>query len=383
MTRDVIIVGGGVIGCSIALRLARTGLQVTLIERGRTGCEASRAAAGMLSPQAEAAEPGPFLDLCLRSRALYPEFARLLEDLSGVDIEYRDEGTLCVALTGEDPNEIARWASWQKSAALTLEELTAGDLAALEPAVTKLAARAVYIPGDHQVENRRLLDALDTAMRRAGVEVVEGAEVNRLILEGDKATGVVCNGVPVKAGAVVVAAGSWSSRLLEPVGLRVRVIPARGQMLAVRGSAMPIRHVLHSSHVYLVPRNDGRIVIGATVEYVGFNKAVTAGGIRSLLNAAIEMVPSLADSEIVETWAGFRPDTEDHLPVIGPCAVANLFLATGHFRNGILLAPVTAEIIARCFIEQKVADELRPFGINRFDEKPIAGSIQSAISSPF
>ena len=383
MTRDVIIVGGGVIGCSIALRLARAGLQVTLIERGRTGCEASRAAAGMLSPQAEAAEPGPFLDLCLRSRALYPEFARLLEDLSGVDIEYRDEGTLCVALAGEDPNEIARWASWQKGAALPLEELSAGDLAALEPAVTKLAARAVYIPGDHQVENRRLLDALDTAMRRAGVRVEEGAEVNRLIVEGDKTTGVVCNGVPVKAGAVVVAAGSWSSRLLEPVGLRVRVIPARGQMLAVRGPAMPIRHVLHSSHAYLVPRNDGRIVIGATVEYVGFNKAVTAGGIRGLLNAAIELVPSLTDSEIVETWAGFRPDTEDHLPVIGACAVANLFLATGHFRNGILLAPVTAEIIAQCIIEQKVADGLRPFSINRFDEKPIAGSIQSAISSPF
>ncbi|MFL6274981.1 MAG: glycine oxidase ThiO [Blastocatellia bacterium] len=383
MTRDVIIVGGGVIGCSIALRLARAGLQVTVIERGQTGCEASRAAAGMLSPQAEAAEPGPFLDLCLRSRALYPEFARLLEDLSGVDIEYRDEGTLCVALAGEDPNEIARWASWQKSAALPLEDLTAGNLAALEPAVTKLAARAVYIPGDHQVENRRLLDALDTAIRRAGVEVVEGAEVNHLIVEGDKTTGVVCNGVPVKAGAVIVAAGSWSSRLLEPVGLRVRVIPARGQMLAVRGPATPIRHVLHASHVYLVPRNDGRIVIGATVEYVGFNKAITAGGIRGLLNAAIELVPSLADSEIIETWAGFRPDTEDHLPVIGPCAVANLFLATGHFRNGILLAPVTAEIILQSVIEQKVADELRPFSINRFDEKPIAGSIQSAISSPF
>ncbi|HJQ24132.1 MAG TPA: glycine oxidase ThiO [Blastocatellia bacterium] len=382
MSRDVIIVGGGVIGGSIALRLAREGLKVTLIERGRVGCEASRAAAGMLSPQAEASEPGPFLDLCLRSRALYPEFARLLEDLSGVDIEYRDEGTLCVALAGEDPNQIARWAAWQKSVALPLEELLAADIAVLEPAVTKQAARAVFVPGDHQVENRRLMDALDSAIRRAGVEVIEGAEVHRLIVERDRATGVVCGHAPISAGAVIVAAGSWSSRLLDPVGLRVRVVPARGQMLAVRG-ATTMRHVLHSSRVYLVPRRDGRIVVGATVEYVGFNKAVTAGGIRGLLDAAIEMVPSLNDAEIIETWAGFRPDTEDHLPVIGPCAVAGLFLATGHFRNGILLAPVTAELVARCVVEQTLADELRPFTINRFDERPIAGSIQSAISSPF
>ncbi|HKP13430.1 MAG TPA: glycine oxidase ThiO [Blastocatellia bacterium] len=379
--RDVIIVGGGVIGCSVALRLAREGLKVAIVERGRVGCEASRAAAGMLSPQAEASEPGPFLDLCLRSRAMYRDFAELLKDASGVDIEYRDEGTLCVALEGEDAGGIARWASWQKAAALPLEELTAAAIRGLEPAVTDSAARAVFIPGDHQVENRRLMDALDVAIRRAGVEVIEGAEVARLLIERDRAIGVVCNDQPMFAGAVVMAAGSWSGRLLEPAGLRVRVTPARGQMVAVRGAAR-LRHVLHSSRAYLVPRNDGRVVVGATVEYVGFNKAVTAGGIRGLLDAAIEMVPSLADCEVVEAWAGFRPDTDDHLPVIGPCEVANLFLATGHFRNGILLAPATADLLARCIVRQTVPDELRPFLIKRFDEKPIAGSIQSAISSP-
>jgi glycine oxidase len=171
--------------------------------------------------------------------------------------------------------------------------------------------------------------------------------------------------------------------LLEPAGLRLRVTPARGQMIAVRGAPPFIRHVLHSSRAYIVPRNDGRIVIGATVEYVGFNKVVTAAGLRGLLDAAIEMVPSLADCEMIEAWAGFRPDTDDHLPVIGPCEIANLFLATGHFRNGILLAPVTAELLAQCITERRVPDELRPFQINRFDERPIAGSIQSAISSPF
>jgi glycine oxidase len=377
--KDVIIVGGGVIGCAIALRLAREGLQVTLTERGRTGCEASRAAAGMLSPQAEASEPGPFLDLCLRSRAMYRDFADLLKDASGIDIEYRDEGTLCVAMAGEDPSQIARWAAWQKAAALPLAELSVSDLSALEPEVSESAARAVFIPGDHQVENRRLMDALDAAIRAAGVEVIEGAEVARLVIERDRAVGIVCNDQTIYAGSVVVAAGSWSSRLLQPAGLGVRVTPARGQMLALRGPSLRLRHVVHSSRAYVVPRNDGRVVVGATVEYVGFNKAVTAAGVHSLLDAAIEIVPRLADCAIAEAWAGFRPDTDDHLPVIGPCEIANLFLATGHFRNGILLAPITAELLARCITQQKVPDELLPFLIKRFDEKAIAGSIQDAI----
>jgi glycine oxidase len=382
MVKDVIIVGGGVIGCSSALRLARAGLKVAVIERGRIGCEASRAAAGMLSPQAEASEPGPFLDLCLRSRAMYRDFAALLKDLSGVDIEYRDEGTLCVALAGEDPHEIARWASWQKAAALPLEELAADEVYRLEPAITQATAKAMFIPGDHQVENRRLMDALDIAIRQAGVEVHEGANVDSLIIEHGKATGVICNSTPLKAGTVIVAAGSWSSHLLQPAGIRAEVVPVRGQMLAVRGAASLIRHVLHSSRVYLVPRKDGRIIVGATVEHVGFNKAVTAAGVRGLLDAAIELVPSLADCEIIETWAGFRPDAEDHLPVIGPCGIANLFLATGHFRNGILLAPVTAELLTQCVIQQTTPDALWPFRINRFDEKPVAGSVQSATSTP-
>jgi glycine oxidase len=379
--KDVVIVGGGVIGCAVALRLAREGLQAAIIERGRVGCEASRAAAGMLSPQAEASEPGPFLDLCLRSRAMYRDFAELLKEASGIDIEYRDEGTLCVAMADEDPQQIARWASWQKAAALPLEELSADDLRALEPGLSERAARAVFIPGDHQVENRRLMDALDTGVRHAGVEVIEGAEVARLIIERDRAVGVVCNDQAIYAGMVVVAAGSWSTRLLQPAGLRVQVTPARGQMIALRGAAARLRHVLHSSRAYVVPRNDGRVVVGATVEYVGFNKAVTAAGVYSLLDAAIEIVPRLKDCEIIEAWAGFRPDTLDHLPVIGPCEIANLWLATGHFRNGILLAPITAELLARSITQPNVPDELRPFLIKRFEEKPFAGSIQDALPS--
>ncbi|HKS40938.1 MAG TPA: glycine oxidase ThiO [Blastocatellia bacterium] len=373
MEKDVIIAGGGVIGCSIALKLARAGLTVAVIERGRVGGEASRAAAGMLSPQTEASRPDPFLDLCLRSRSMYRDFAQHLKELSGVDVEYRDEGTLCLLTEGENESELDRWSSWQTSAGLELEVLPASVITSIEPAVTQSATRAVFIPKDHQVENRRLMDALDVACRRAGVEIIEGCEVTSLIVERGKTTGVMCGERRFDAGAVIVAAGCWSSRLLEPLGLNIAVIPARGQMIALRATDSSINHTLHSSKCYLVPRNDGRILAGATVEYAGFHKAVTAHGINSLLAAAIELVPSLKTAEMIEAWSGLRPDTSDHLPVIGQTGIDNLLLATGHFRNGILLAPLTAELIAECLINNRAPDMLRPFGFERFYETSVAG----------
>jgi glycine oxidase len=366
MSTDVIIVGGGVIGCSIAWRLAQAGLKVTVFERGRVGCEASRAAAGMLSPQGESQTAGPFFDLCLRSRAMYRSFAKELQDASGIDVEYKDEGTLFVVLQGEDDQAKTRWATWQLEAGLPLEHVSADDIRKIEPAVTESATRAIFLPREHQVENRRLMDALEIAMKRAGVELIEGAEVTALATEHGKVTGVVSAGKRLNAGVVVVAGGAWSSRLLEPIGLNVKVIPARGQMIAVRGGTCPIKRVLHSSNVYVVPRRDGRLLIGATVEYAGFLKAVTVGAIKHLLSAAVELAPSLKEFEIVETWSGLRPDTLDHLPIIGPSRVNNLLLATGHFRNGILLAPVTAGLIADVIVTGRVSEELGPFSGNRF-----------------
>jgi glycine oxidase len=366
MKKDVIVIGGGVIGSSVALALARAGSKVAVFERGRVGCEASRAAAGMLSPQVEAVSRGPFLDLCLRSRSMYRDFAAALTDASGIDVEYKDEGTLFVALSDEDEREMSGWASWQADVGLALEQVTADSTRKLEPAVTELASRAIFIPNDHQVENRRLMDALDVAMRRAGIEVIEGEEVTSLLIERERVTGVACGNRRFYAGAVVVAAGSWSSKLLEPVGLRVQITPARGQMIAVQAANSAIRCVLHSKRCYLVPRKKGRILIGATVEYAGFHKAVTVQGINSLLAAAIELVPSLEACEIIESWSGLRPDTPDHLPVIGQSGIRNLLLATGHFRNGILLAPVTAELITDALINNRVPDEIKAFSVERF-----------------
>ena len=266
MATDVIVVGGGVIGCSIAWRLAQSGLKVTVFERGQVGCEASRAAAGMLSPQGEAQGPGPFFDFCLRSRAMYRSFAEELTEASGIDVEYRDDGTLFVLTEGEDEGAQTTWAEWQLEAGLPLEHISSGDLRRLEPAVSELAARAIFLPEEHQVDNRRLMDALAVATRRNGVDVLEGTEVSALSFERGGVTGVVSGGTRFDAGVVIVAAGTWSSQLLESAGLNVTVIPARGQMIAVRGSGCPIKRVMHSSRVYVVPRNDGRILIGATVE---------------------------------------------------------------------------------------------------------------------
>ena len=368
MARDVIIAGGGVIGCSIAWRLAQAGLKVTVFERGRVGCEASRAAAGMLSPQGESQTAGPFFDLCLRSRAMYRSFAEELNDASGIDVEYKDEGTLFVVLQGEDDQQKTRWATWQQEAGLPLEHVSADDIRKIEPAVTESATRAIFLPLEHQVENRRLMDALEVAMKRAGVELIGGAEVTSLATDQGKVTGVV-SGRRLDAGVVVVTAGTWSSRLLEPIGLNVKVIPARGQMIAVKGGTCPLNRVLHSSKIYLVPRRDGRILIGATVEYAGFLKAVTVGAIKHLLSAAVELAPSLREFEIVETWCGLRPDTLDHLPIMGPSGVNNLLLATGHFRNGILLAPITADLVSDVIITGSVSSELEPFSANRFAAK--------------
>lgn len=362
------------IGCTIAWRLAQAGLKVTVFERGRVGCEASRAAAGMLSPQGECQAKGPFFDLCLRSRAMYRGFAEELKAASGIDVEYKDEGTLFVVLQGENEEEKTRWAGWQLEAGLPLEHVPAEDIRRIEPAVTESATRAIFLPEEHQVENRRLMDALEVAMKRAGVDLIEGSDVSAIATEHGRVTGVIAGGQRFDAGAVVVAAGTWSSRLLEPLGLNVKVIPARGQMIAARGETRPITRVLHSSAVYVVPRRDGRILIGATVEYAGFQKAVTVSAIGQLLSAALQLVPSLGELEVVETWSGLRPDTIDHLPIIGPAGPDNLLLATGHFRNGILLAPLTAELVANVLSQGRVSDELKPFGVSRYDARPVTQS---------
>jgi glycine oxidase len=360
----VLIVGGGVLGCSIALRLAEAGCAVTLLERGRLGCEASSAAAGMLSPQADALQPDEFFAFAVKSRAMYKDFVARLQDLSGIDAQLRDEGTLFVSIENLQ-DQADDWTAWQMESGLRLEKISPAELGKLEPAVSKAATRAFFMPADHQVDNRLLMEALGVAIKRAGVEVIEGLEVTALVVEANRIKGVACGDRQIDAGCVLVAAGSWTGGLLEKVGLTAKTIPARGQMLALRSSA--IRHVLHSSRIYLVPRNDGRLLVGATIEYAGFEKANTAQGIHAMLDAAFELAPEICGAEIVEMWSGLRPDTVDHLPILGESGIDNLWLATGHYRNGILLAPATAEGLAHSILKGRDEAQLKPFSIRRFE----------------
>ena len=366
MKIDVAVVGGGVIGCSIALRVARSGLKVAVIDRGQVGREASWAAAGMVAPQTEAPGPGPFFNLCNRSRSLYPQFAAEVTELSGIDVEYRDQGSLCIELTEDDRQHARQWTTWQSEAGFRTESISRDIMRNMEPAITEAATGAVFVPNDHQVDNRRLMRSLDLALRRLDVGIIEGQAANGLIVERNRVTGILCGAERIEAGLVVIAAGCWSGQLLEPVGLKVETIPARGQMVALKGLRSPINHVVHSNSCYVIPRLDGRILVGATVEYVGFQRGITAGGISSLLAAAIEVAPALKSCEIVEAWSGLRPDTADHLPILGESGIDNLLLATGHFRNGILLAPVTAELIAATILGGESISELKPFAAARF-----------------
>jgi glycine oxidase len=364
---DVLIVGGGAIGCAIARRAALAGLRVRLLERATPGAEASSAAAGMLSPLAEAPGPGPFLDLLLAARAEYPAFAAALREETAIDVGYDTTGTLYLSLREEDDAELEHRHAWQSGAGLAVERLTAHEARALEPAISPAVRCALRFPGDHQVDSRQLSRALWLAARCAGAEVELGVEAVELLTKQGRATGVrAADGTRIAAGAIVIAGGSWSGGL-RGLPRPLPVEPVHGQLLALQPDPPLLRHVVDTPRGYLVPRASGRIVVGATSERVGHHKAVTSGGVRRLLNAAVEAVPALDASALAETWSGLRPGTPDGLPILGRDPdFHNLLYATGHYRNGILLTPLTAEVITSVLLRQNPAVDLAPYSLSRF-----------------
>lgn len=363
---DTVVIGGGVIGCALARHLARNGLDVCLVERGEPGAEASSAAAGMLSPLAEADRPGPFLNLLLRSRARFPALASALQEETGIGVGYHDAGTLLLALTDEDEVELQARHAWQRTAGLAVEHISAPEALALEPALSPALRGALRFPGDHQVDNRLLARALWTAAMRAGATPIRGT-VEQIVATAGRVEGVqLKDRTRIAAGAVVIAAGSWAGRL-GGLARPLPVFPVHGQMLALQTAPPLLTHVVDSPRGYLVPRADGRIIVGTTVEDTGFAKRVTPAGLVRLLGGALEMVPSLAGAALVESWSGLRPGTPDHLPILGgDPQVRNLFYATGHFRNGILLVPVTAEAVGALVLGQPSPIDLAPFAVERF-----------------
>jgi glycine oxidase len=348
-TADVLIVGGGIVGCAAARELALAGRKVLVIERAEVGSGASGAAGGMLSPQTDARAPGPLLDFGLQARREYPGLVDELRAETGIDPGYRARGTLAVAFTAGELRDLEEVAAWQASAGLPVERVPDGGLASLEPSLGPAAAGGVFFPADNQVDNVQLVRALAASAARRGARFLFGRAAGAIVASGGRFEGLMLEGERLSAPLAVIAAGCWSGGI-EGLPEQPSLHPVRGQMVQLETSpGTPSRALLAGEH-YLVPRGDGRVVAGSTQERVGFRSGVTAGGIGAILTAAVALVPSLGGAAIRETWSGLRPGTPDGLPVIGASTLAGLFYATGHFRSGILLGPLTGRIVREMIV---------------------------------
>jgi glycine oxidase len=345
---DAVIVGGGVIGLSCAWRLAQGGARVAVLERDEPPAGATRVAAGMLAPVGELTFGEPdLLELTLAAAELYPGFVAELEQASGIATGYSVSGALHVALDRDEAEQLRRVHDLQRSMGLEAAWLAPRGCRELEPGLTPSLSGGVIAPGERSIDPRALCAALLAALEEEGAEVRTQIEVTAALLEGERIVGVrTAAGDELRGASVILACGAWSGRAeWLPEHVRPPVRPVKGQILELRApdpAAAPIRRIVASEHVYLVPRPDGRLVVGATMEERGFDTAVTAGGIHELLREAYRMVPDVAEMELVEAMAGLRPGTPDNLPLVGPGSLDGLILATGHYRNGILLAPLAA-----------------------------------------
>jgi glycine oxidase len=364
---SVLVIGGGIIGCSAAYELAKRGCRVTVLERGTPGGEASSAAAGLLSPLGDSPDPSSFNRLAIESWRLYPQIVAELREVTGIDVEHMTAGTLYPLASPADVEDARARCGWPLAAEFGVEMVEGAALVALEPALAKDVTAALLVRGDHWVNNQRLVTAYALAAAARGVTVRTGVDVGRILVERGRAVGVLADGERLTADAVLLAAGAWSGGLATELGGRLPVGPVRGQMLAVSNVPALISHAMHGDDVYLVPRPSGELLIGATIERVGFERAVTPEGLGALIAQAVALVPEIGRRAITRSWYGFRPATPDGLPVLGPWPdVTDLFVATGHYRNGILLAPVTAAVMAACIVDGKTPDSITPFLPQRF-----------------
>jgi glycine oxidase len=373
---DAIVIGGGLIGSSVALRLAQAGLSVSVFDRGEPGAEASSAAAGMIAPQGERVQSRAFMDLCWASHGLYPEFVAEVESLSGQRAGYRQDGSLLVALDDDQARELEADQAGAAAEALgaapayaPVQPLPPEATSRRVPGLSGEILSAFFLPADHWVDNERLTAAVIEAARRLGVAFSAHKTVDGFVVNDGRVTSIEADGERFSAGEFVLAAGAWSGTLARSAGLEIPTVPCRGQMMEFElASELPM--VVRAGHHYLVPRAGRRAIAGTTAEYAGFEKSLTAAGLASVLEGTLRLAPFLADSRLVRTWAGLRPDTPDHLPVLGPSGIARLTVATGHFRNGILLAPITARLIADLVL--KGSESLQAFRADRFTRQAVA-----------
>lgn len=369
MGTDTLIIGGGIIGLGIGWRLAQRGQAVTILERGQAGREASWAAAGLLAPATEVHfQEDRNLKLGLESMRLYPEFVAELESYTGMRVDYRTEGAIAVAATADDAADLHALYEYQRELGLPVRKLSGAEARELEPALSPYITSGVFCPMDHHIDNRLLVDALKAAYLKAGGTLLEHTEVSRVDIDGGSYRGVEAGGQYHTSRRLLIAAGSWSG-LLPGLPERVRppVRPVKGQLFSVRAPGPDfLKHFIRSPRLYIAPKSDGRIVMGATVEEMGFNRDLTAGAFYSLLKEAWDHLPGVYELPILELWCGFRPGSRDNSPLLGETAVPGVFLATGHYRNGILFTPVTAYGMSQVLLGEGVPEILLPFNPRRF-----------------
>jgi len=366
---DVVVVGGGIIGSAVAYFLARAGATVTLLEARRLGLGATNAAAGMLAPLAEAGGRGPFLDLCLAGLRRYSDLTPELESETGIDLEFRRTGILRVAETEEQEEALRRRFVWQRELGLELLWLDAATLREAEPRLSTRVRAGLFSPEEGQVSNQMVALALARAAQARGAVFCERTPVVGFRWRRGRVTAVRTPSGDVAGGSVVLAAGAYTSRVARRLRRHLPVRPMRGQMLALGGMLPPIHTIVWSDRGYLVPRANGLVFAGATVEDVGFRPRTTRRALAGLRRMAADLVPQFRSAQVMFTWAGLRPGSGDGHPLIGALpGFDNVAVASGHFRNGILLGPLTGELVAQALINGRWPEHTLPFAPSRFDE---------------
>jgi glycine oxidase len=371
LATDVVIVGGGVIGCAIAYYLSLGGARVTLIERDRLGTGASGVAAGMLAPQVEAPFADAFFEVALAGRAEHGPLAERLMEEVGLDVEFRKTGILRVARTEAERVELQRQHRWQSARGLAAEWIDTDDLGRCEPLLAGVAGRllagGLWLPDEGQVRGPRLVQALAIAAGRRGAVFLEATPALSLIARGSRITGVGTVTGAVEADTVVLAAGVWTSSLAQQIGLAVPMTSVKGQILSLRALGRTPRQVIWSGECYLVPRPDGEVVLGATEEEGNYDARPTLAGVNRLTEAALEVVPAAGGFTVEGAWAGLRPAAPDRHPIVGRApGIDGLFVATAHYRHGVLLGPLTGRRVAEHILSGASLGELAPYGLERF-----------------
>lgn len=361
-TPDVAVVGGGIIGCAIARVLARRGAgRVVVIERGAVGQEASAAAAGLLVVTSSRAPRGVLFDLKRAGAALFPPLAAELRAETGIDVEYSAAGVLELAFTSLEAERLERLAVRRREQGHSVERLDGAEVRARHPEINPAVRSGVWFGDDAVVNNGRLVEALAAAGRARGVEFRAGAAVTDIVCRGERVVSLTAGGERIDPGHVVVAAGAWAGEIGALMGVKIPVRPDRGEMIAVR-PRVPLALPLSWREGYLVPRGDGEVLIGSTSARGVGEKVVTARGAATLLGLAVRMMPGLAGAALVRTWAGLRPISGLRRPIIGPARrLANVTLACGHHRSGILLAPITAQLVAELILDGATSIDIQPF----------------------